>query len=133
PRPGERPRPRVPIRMLLRAILRPGADFTEWYFPWRLALDLGLAASFEPGDEFAKRYFSLDHVRDTALPMLILGAGQGLVRSEGATDLHRRRAAPPRDRISVKIFPQLSHLDIEDSAPNPAVPLILTWLESVVH
>ena len=133
PRPEESPRPRVPIRMLLRAILRPGADFTEWYFPWRLVLDLGLAASLEPGDTFAKRYFSLDHVSDTALPMLILGAGHGLVRSEGATDFYRSHVATPRDRITVKIFPDFSHLDIEDSDPNPAVPLILTWLESVVH
>ncbi len=133
PRPGERPRPRVPIRMLLRAILRPGADFTEWYFPWRLVLDLGLAASLEPGDAFAQRYFSLNRVRDTALPMLILGAGHGLVRSEGATEFYRSRVATPRDQFTVKIFPEFSHLDIEDSDPNPAVPLILTWLESVVH
>ncbi len=133
PRPNEGPRPRVPIHMLLAAILRPGADFTEWYFPWRLVLDVGLAASLEPSDAFARRYFRLTHVRDTALPMLILGAGHGLVRSEGATEFYRSRVATPPDRITVKIFRDFSHLDIEDAVPNPAVPLILTWLESVVH
>jgi hypothetical protein len=133
PRPGESPTPRVPIRLLLRAILRPGADFTEWYFPWRLVLDLGLAASLEPGDKFAQQYFHLTHVRDTALPMLILGAGHGLVRSEGVTDFYRSHVATPRDRITVRIFRDFSHLDIEDADPNPAVPLILNWLESVVH
>lgn len=133
PRPEEKAAPRVPIRRLLEAALRPGADFTEWYFPWRLVLDLGLAASVPPGDAFANRYFHLTHVRDTALPMLILGAGHGLVRSEGATDFYRRQVATPRDLITVKIFRDFSHLDIEDAVPNPAVPLILTWLASVVH
>jgi alpha-beta hydrolase superfamily lysophospholipase len=133
PRPGEGPAPRVPIRKLLAAALRPGADFTEWYFPWRLVLDLGLAASLQPGDAFAQRYFRLTHVRDTALPMLILGAGHGLVRSERATEFYRSQVATPRDLITVKIFRDFSHLDIEDADPNPAVPLILTWLESVVH
>jgi len=55
------------------------------------------------------------------------------VRSEGVTEFYRSHVATPRDRITVKIFPDFSHLDIEDSDPNPAVPLILTWLESVVH
>jgi hypothetical protein len=119
--------------MLLRAILRPGGDFTEWYFPWRLVLDLGLAASLEPDDGFAQQYFHLTHVRDTTLPMLILGAGRGLVRSEGVTDFYRNHVTTPRDRITVKIFPEFSHLDIEDAEPNPAVPLILNWLQSVVH
>jgi alpha-beta hydrolase superfamily lysophospholipase len=127
------PRPRVPIRRLLEAILRPGADFTEWYFPWRLVLDLGLAASLEPSEAFARQYFHLTHVRDTALPMLILGAGRGLVHSERLTEFYRSTVATPRDRITVKIFQDLSHLDIEDADPNPAVPLILTWLDTVVH
>ncbi len=92
-----------------------------------------MAASLEPSDAFAQRYIRLTHVRDTALPMLILGAGHGLVRSEGATDFYRGHVTTPRDRITVKIFRDFSHLDIEDADPNPALPLILNWLESVVH
>jgi hypothetical protein len=126
-------RPPVQIRKLLEAILRPGADFTEWYFPWRLALDLGLAASLEPSDAFARQYIRLMHVRETALPMLILGAGHGLVRSERATQFYRSHVATPPSHVTVKIFPGFSHLDIEDADPNPAVPLILSWLDAVVH
>src|SRR2546422_6490282 len=55
-------RPRVPVRELIEAILRPGGDFTEWYFPWRLLLDVALAAPLDPEDSFASRYFSLTHV-----------------------------------------------------------------------
>lgn len=127
------PRPRVSIQKLLSAILLPGGDFTEWYFPWRIVLDLGLASTLAPSDAFAQQYMSLTHVGDTALPMLIIGAGGGLVRSARETEFYRTRVATPPDRVTIKIFPELSHLDVEDADPNPAVPLILTWLNSVVH
>jgi hypothetical protein len=125
--------PRVPLRELLAAILLPGGDFTEWYFPWRLVLDLGLAASLQPSDAFARQYMSLTSIGETTLPTLIIGAGRGLVRSTQATEFYRSLVATPPDRITVRIFPELSHIDVEDSNPNPAVPLILTWLNSVVH
>jgi hypothetical protein len=127
------PRPLVSIEELIAAILRPGGDFTEWYFPWRLALDLGLGAALTADDPFTRKYMSLTHVRDTALPMLILGAGRGLVTSEAATRWYRGLVATPRDRITVKIFPELSHLDIEDADPNPALPPVLAFLRAVVH
>jgi hypothetical protein len=127
------PRPRVSIQKLLSAILLPGGDFTEWYFPWRLVLDLGLASSLQPSDAFAQQYMSLTHVGDTALPMLIIGAGTGLVNSTQVTEFYRAHVATPPDRVTIKIFPEFSHLDVEDADPNPAVPLILTWLTSVVH
>jgi hypothetical protein len=143
PAPGERlirlpaedaqPRPRVRIRELLTAILRPGGDFTEWYFPWRLVLDLGLSSRLEPSDAFAQQYVRLTHVSETRLPMLVIGAGNGLVRSAGATDFYRQRVATPPGRITVRIFPDYSHLDIEDANANPAVPRILNWLDTVVH
>ena len=123
----------MPVRELIEAILRPGGDFTEWYFPWRLLLDAALAAPLDPEDPFAGRYFSLTHVGDTRLPMLIFGAGHGLVRSAGATEYYLRHVATPPDRVTVKIFPDFSHLDIADADPNPAVPMILTWLRTVIH
>ncbi len=127
------PRPRVPLHTLLEAILQPGGDFTVWYFPWRLVLDVGLVAANDPYDQFARRYASLTHLRDTRLPMLIVGAGHGLVRSSGATEYYRRLVATPPSQVMVKIFPDYSHLDIEDADPNPVVPMILAWLRTVVH
>lgn len=142
PAPGERlihlppdaeAHPRVPVHALLEAILRPGGDFTVWYFPWRLVLDVALAASLHPHDPFAGRYMSLSHIADTRLPMLIVGAGHGLVRSVKATEYYRGLVATPPDRVTVRIFHDYSHLDIEDADPNPVVPLILTWLGTVLH
>lgn len=143
PVPGERligmpegvtqPGVRVRLRDLLTAILRPGGDFTEWYFPWRIVLDLGLADTLDTGDAFSRQYMSLTHVRDTDVPMLVIGAGHGLIRSAEAPDFYLRHVATPRDKVTVRIFPDYSHLDVEDADPNPAVPLILSWLNAVVH
>ncbi|HKV44781.1 MAG TPA: hypothetical protein VJT32_08925 [bacterium] len=124
---------RVHLRQLLDAILRPGGEFTEWYFPWRIVLDLGLADTLDTSDVFSRQYMNLTHVRDTDVPMLIIGAGHGLVRSVRATEFYLRHVATPRDRVTVRIFPDYSHLDVEDADPNPAVSLILTWLTGVVH
>jgi pimeloyl-ACP methyl ester carboxylesterase len=124
---------RVHLRQLLGAILRPGGEFTEWYFPWRIVLDLGLADNLDTSDAFSRQYMNLTHMRDTDVPMLIIGAGHGLVQSVGATEFYLRHVATPRDRIAVRIFPGYSHLDVEDADPNPVVSLILTWLNGVVH
>ena len=127
------PAVRVRIREFTRAILRPGGDFTEWYFPWRIILDLGLAADLDTGDVFARRYMSLSHVAETTLPMLIIGAGRGLIRSPRQTEFYRRHVATPPDRVTVRIFAGYSHLDVEDADPNPVVPLTLAWLRTVIH
>jgi hypothetical protein len=124
---------RVHLRQLLTAILQPGGDFTEWYFPWRVILDLALAAGWDTGDPFSRRYISLTHVADTDLPMLIIGAGHGLIRSPRKTEFYRSRVATPADRVDVRIIPGYSHLDVENADPNPVVPLTLAWLKTLPH
>lgn len=124
----------VDFRTLLAAILRPGADFTQWYFPWRLPLDIGFAADdLDTSDPFSGHYMSLTHVRDTALPIFIIGAGRGFVRSPQVAEFYRSHIATPPWKVSVRILDGYSHLDIGLAAPNPAVPLILDWLRSVVR
>ncbi len=144
PAPGERlirwipydhgtPRGRVDLRMLEEAILKPGGDFTQWYMPWRLILDLGLAAQLDTSDAFAREFVSLTQVRYTALPILIIGAGAGLIRRAETTQFYLSHIATPPSRVKVAILPGYTHLDIEDAADNSAIPLILGWLESVLH
>ncbi len=127
------PRPRVDLRALEEAILRPGADFTQWYMPWRLFLDLGLAAELDTSDEFARQFASLTQVRHTALPLLILGAAEGLVRHARSTLFYRDHIATPPGDVDVEILDGYTHLDLEDAVANPAVPRIRAWLEAVVH
>ena len=70
----------VDLRGLEEAILEPGADFTQWYVPWRLVLDLGLSSGLDTSDAFSRRFASLTQVRYTTVPILLLGAGNGLIR-----------------------------------------------------
>lgn len=128
PHPGH-----VDIRELEEAILRPGGDFTEWYMPWRIFLDLGLADRLDTSDAFARRFVSLTQVRYTALPMLVIGAGLGLIRHPGDTLFYRSLIRTPSDDVRVEIIPRYTHLDLETAAHNRAVPLILAWLEGVLH
>jgi hypothetical protein len=130
---GSGPEVRVRLRQLLTAILQPGGDFTEWYFPWRVILDVALAAGLDTSDPFAGRYMSLTHVADTNLPMLVIGAGFGLIRSPRQTEFYRSRVATPPDQVDLHIFPGYSHLDVENADPNPVVPLTLAWLKSMLR
>ncbi|HXX36641.1 MAG TPA: hypothetical protein VEP50_00615 [bacterium] len=127
------PRGRVDLRELATAMLRPGADFTQWYVPWRLVLDLGLAARLDTSDEFARRYASLTQVRYTAIPVLILGAGDGLIRRPQVAAFYLRHIATPPTDARVEILPGFTHLDIEDAVDNPAVARILAWLDDMLH
>lgn len=124
---------RVHLRALLAAVLRPGADFTQWYIPWRLVLDLGLAATLDTSDTFSGQFMSLTHVNEISLPALVIGAGHGLLRSSRMTEFDRSQIATPPTNVSVTILPEYTHLDVEDADPNPAVPLILDWLRTTVH
>jgi hypothetical protein len=124
---------RVHLRALLAAALRPGADFTQWYIPWRLVLDLGLAATLDTSDAFSGQFMSLTHVNEIALPALVIGAGHGLVRSPRMTEFYRSQIRTPPGSVSVTILPGYNHLDVEDADPNPAVPLILDWLKATLR
>ncbi len=127
------PRGRVDLRMLEEAILRPGGDFTQWYVPWRLVLDIGLGAGLDTSDPFARQYLSLTQVRYTSLPLLIIGAGHGLIRNSGETAFYLHRIATPPQEVSMEFLPEYTHLDVEVAADNPAVPRILGWLEALAR
>jgi hypothetical protein len=123
---------RVNLRELEQAILRPGGDFTQWYLPWRLLVDIGLASQLDTSDAFARQYASLTQVRYTTVPIFVIGAGEGLVRHAGVVDFYRSHIAQSA-RMIVQIIPGYTHLDLEDAADNPVVPLILRWLNSITR
>ena len=125
------PRGLVDLRRLEAAILRSEGDFTQWYMPWRLVLDLGLSLGLDTTDEFARRYVSLTQMQYVDLPILLLGAGRGLIRSAKMANFYLDHTATRRDRVRIAIFPQYSHLDIEDAEQNEAVAHILDWLPTV--
>jgi hypothetical protein len=99
--------------------------------PWRLLLDLGLSLGLNTADPFSRRYVSLTQVRYVDLPMLILGAGRGLLRSPGMANFFLEHTATPRSRVRIAVFAHYSHLDIEDAVDNQAAATILEWLPGV--
>ena len=133
PYPKDPPPGHVDLRRLESAILEPGADFTQWYVPWRLVLDLGLSAGLDTSDEFSRGFASLTQVRHTTVPILILGAGQGLIRTARQTAFYLSRIETPAAEVRVRILPGLTHLDIENADDNPAVQEILDWVDGVLH
>jgi len=123
----------VNLRGLEEAILEQGADFTQWYVPWRLVLDLGLSSGLDTSDAFSRRFASLTQVRYTTVPVLLLGAGNGLIRTTRAASFYLSHISTPAADVEVKILAGLTHLDIEDADDNPAVPEILGRIDGVVH
>ena len=121
----------VDLRALEAAILRPDGDFTQWYMPWRLVLDLGLSLNLDTSGEFARQYVSLTQMQYVNLPILLLGAGRGLIRSPKMADFYLNHTATPRSRVRIAVFPRYSHLDIEDAVDNEAVAGILDWMPAV--
>ncbi|MCS7173446.1 MAG: lysophospholipase [Armatimonadetes bacterium] len=115
------------LRELASAAVDEETDFSEWYFPLRLLLDVAVEVRMEtpsrvPGIGRVRSPDTLD------LPMLSVGAGQGLLRHPWMHWLFLRRTAS-RD-ATVHILPEAAHLDVVTARENPAVPLLLRWMEN---
>lgn len=106
-------------REFLQAYANLNTGFGEWFFPYRLSLDLGAWSLAVP--ELKPRKLSF--------PILALGAGKGIV-----TQPQRFQAAQPvfpDTPIQTRILPDLTHLDILSGRRGPAVPAIVAYLETI--
>jgi pimeloyl-ACP methyl ester carboxylesterase len=103
-------------REFLRAYASLDTGFGEWFFPYRLSLDLGAWSLAVPELKPRKLTF----------PILALGAGSGIV-----TQPQRFLAAQPvfpDTPIQTLILPNLTHLDILSGRRGPAVAPIAAYL-----
>jgi pimeloyl-ACP methyl ester carboxylesterase len=94
----------------------PQSGFSEWFFPYRLSLDLSAWSH------------ALPELKPQSLPysVLALGAGRGLLRqSESFAGL---KEVFPGTRVEVQILPDLSHLDILTGRTGPAAGPIAGYL-----
>ncbi len=101
----------------------PEADRSEWYFPIRLAIDIGqYDVRLEDTPGFIPN-------RLVTTPTLAVGAGRGLVTSL------ERFSAYSNTRIgsafSTYIIPDFTHLDIVQAQENPLVAFFQRWLEQL--
>ncbi|MDX2006625.1 MAG: alpha/beta fold hydrolase [Meiothermus sp.] len=103
----------------LQLYANPVTGFSEWFFPYRLTLDVGnwrwAMPELQP--------------RTTPYPVLSLGAGRGLLPSpesfRGVAEVF------PNTPQTVQILPGLTHLDILTSRDGAAVGPIAGYLRGV--
>lgn len=113
-------RERTDLDAYLTAWTREETNYSEWYFPYRLALDvIRLDAALERREGFLPN-------RLVPVPTLAFGAGRGLIGSltDFETYANARYGAP----FSAYILPGLTHVDIVWADNNPVVPVFQRWL-----
>ncbi len=103
----------------LRLYATPTTGFSEWFFPYRLALDIGAGPIAVPALQ----------PRTLPYPVLALGAGRGLLpRQESFAGLS---SAFPGSSLEVRILPGLTHLDLLTGRDGPLVGPITEYLRGV--
>lgn len=98
-------------------------DHSEWYFPLRLAVDIGEAGLRLTDDP---RFIPNAEV---TVPTLAVGAGRGLVKNLSGFEAYSN--VRPGSLFSSYILPSLTHLDIVEAEDNPLVALVKLWLVQV--
>ena len=118
--PGDPERERTDLDSYIRSWTLEETNFSEWYFPLRLALEMTL---LDPALEDAPGFLPN---RLVPVPTLALGAGRGLLPTLGGmrTYANVRYGSP----ITAYVLPGLTHIDIVSARANPAVPILQRWI-----
>ncbi len=97
----------------------PTTGFSEWFFPYRLSLDI---SAYEVAMPELKP-------RSVPFPVLALGAGRGLLPQVG--NFRSVAEVFPNTPLDIRILPGLTHLDILTSRHGDAVGPIAQYLQGV--
>jgi hypothetical protein len=118
--PGNPARERTDLDSYIRSWTLAESNFSEWYFPLRLALDMTL---LDPALEETKGYLPN---RLVTVPTLAFGAGRGLMTSlDGLRSYANIRYGSP---ITAYVLPALTHIDMVSARANPVVPILQRWI-----
>jgi pimeloyl-ACP methyl ester carboxylesterase len=96
---------------------------SEWYFPLRLALDIG---QYEVKLENTPGFVPNSEV---TVPTLAVGAGRGLCQTLEAFSAYSNSRVG--SLFSSYIIPDYTHLDIVQSKNNPFVGIVQAWLRQI--
>ncbi|RMH54076.1 MAG: alpha/beta fold hydrolase [Deinococcus-Thermus bacterium] len=94
----------------------PTTGFSEWFFPYRLALDIAAFEAAMPGLR----------PRRLPYPVLALGAGRGLLPRD--EDFANAGAFFPETPFEVRVLPDLTHLDLLTNRYGAAIQPIANYL-----
>ncbi len=125
---GWRQDPRAPTNAqdLVNRFWLPTGDFTEWYFPTRLTLDISAAGNGTLGTPFTDlRVF---HDPEVNLPVLGIAAGNGLTTPSQYQAYARRN----RTQLTVLTLPGYAHLDVVTAQSDTVAASIDSWLKGIV-
>jgi hypothetical protein len=98
----------------------PYTNRSEWYFPIRLALDIGqYSVSLKDTPGFVPN-------SQVTVPTLAVGAGRGLCQSLETFSAYSN--ARVGSLFSSYVIPGFAHLDIVQAKENPFVSIVQVWL-----
>ncbi|GGL04254.1 alpha/beta fold hydrolase [Deinococcus radiotolerans] len=103
--------------------LTPLTDYTEWYFPNRLTLDLAAARTDTTGTPF-ERSLPVRSAQTLSLPVLGIAAEQGVTTAEQ----FRAYAAGTRAKLTTYTLKGAAHLDVTTASSDQVARRIVTWL-----
>lgn len=117
------------MQTLLRSLYETG-NASEWYFvSGRPNLDFTFGR--DSSALGAPQLLNVTQNANVDVPVLAIGASNGLATTEDAfADYLGSIATPPADQ-QVRILEGYSHVDVLTAEQNEAVPIIQTWVESL--
>lgn len=118
----------VDLREVAEAVVTPLDDFTEWYTPWRLLLDVAFATN---GGTAVTRHFPLTRQRQVNRPLIAIGAGVGFVRERLIYQRYVRQTATTH--AAIRILPEYAHLDVVLAHRNDAAIAVADWIRALLQ
>ena len=100
-------------------------DYTEWYFPQRLALDILAARLTTRGTPF-ERLLPVTHNAEVTLPVLGVSAGSGITDESD----FRNYARSNHTALTTLTLPGYAHLDVTAATSDLLARQIVTWMKA---
>ncbi|THF85961.1 alpha/beta hydrolase [Deinococcus sp. KSM4-11] len=107
----------------VRRYWTPLADYSEWYFPNRLTLDVAAARSGTRGTPFESD-MRVWYTAQLSAPILGIAAQNGVTRE----DMYREYAAGTHATLTTRTLPDATHLDIVAARSDQVARWILDWM-----
>ncbi|GAA5502864.1 hypothetical protein Dxin01_02611 [Deinococcus xinjiangensis] len=107
----------------VRRFWNPLSDATEWYFPWRLVLDVAAARTDTRGTPY-ENILPVWHSAAVTLPVLGIAASEGVTNEND----YRRYASAHLQNLTTHTLKEAAHLDMTFASGDQVARWIVDWL-----